>query len=126
MATLRSPGLKVKLLVGHTCKVPRKKLNSNELLRRSPVRCAKKEPFKKKIHQHLKDLQGTISFPVFLPVKHNTRQWTRVFFAWKRHGQQLKNKLTETTSQMEVEDIDKPPLLMSFLVASPSVHSFWQ
>ena len=40
MATLRSPGLKVKLLVGPTCKIPRSTQRSCSGIRRSPIRCA--------------------------------------------------------------------------------------
>ena len=42
MATLRSPGLKVKLLVGPTGKMPRSTLRSVQGIRRSPKMCQEK------------------------------------------------------------------------------------
>ena len=39
MATLRSPGLKVQLLVGPTCKIPRSTQRGVQGIRRSPKKC---------------------------------------------------------------------------------------
>ena len=60
MAPLRSPGLKVKLLVGPTCKIPRSTQRSCSGIRRSPKMCQDIHLYYQSITKYQQDIPVTL------------------------------------------------------------------